>query len=968
MEKVLKHTISDLLEASSHFNINDILVDVEQNAHNVWLGDQLKIDLNTFPKKILKDALSNIKETGIHSLCRMKGVIFLNDKKNTYKSPIFLSPLEYKVDKIKNEVTFTPNENNTFLNPFVLSYLKKHAVEIPPNSMSFDASQWLTFLKNHGFKIDLQIVGIGNFHHHRYEVLKELEELIESDTYSSALKQLLTGEGKTKQIVLSEQQLFPSDQDHRAIFKACEKQNLVVQGPPGTGKSQLLTNLVSKAVNKGLFTLIISEKYAALEVIKKRLSEFGLDKLCSVAISNKSSKLFLTQLEKTWQYFEKKEFLHTNYVYLKKNYEDNLQMTLDILNHPKLIGGVSYYEFRSSQPKIADSVLYVSSAPNIPAFKLVSKTIKTIYQFKLAKTLGKLNWSFFNSKEFQKIDASIKKWKITIEELGDLFHIETWSDLTKAMQMASQIQIFENEILKQHAAILTPHSSQQKKFLRLSKKFAKLQLSNVEKRESHWKITPSKIELEDLLSQVNNTHLIARIKFKNRWRKLSTLSINLAEKAIQQELERCQKLEQLSQIKIKFCDLNVNNPEIEINQINHFIPHFTEEKWNTYNTLDPIKRQKITASHQKLEQFYTTIKRTFNFQPNDKIQAHFNQLEQQLSLIIEHYEKLKKLDKTTFDLLTSARNYTEFVQIIYHHHWVNFKKKFPQFTKYTSDELTNKIEQIIKQEKKEAKLFAIELEHQIARKFKDANTLLSTPANKLTEAQKQLKKSLRKGKSILVKEFAKTRQHPSLRELFQSEARHWIEILQPIWLSNPTELSHCFPMEQNLFDLLIFDEASQIPLQNSLGALQRSNRVVIAGDDQQMGPSSYFKAGSTQNISLLHQASYYLTRKSLTHHYRSQHPDLIQFSNHHFYENQLTAYPTFNHPFQPIQHHYIPNALYENRKNHEEAKAVAELITKNIQRKEHLGIVAFSQEQTDCILDHLTPTIKEKLIQTSRRK
>ena len=67
-------------------------------------------------------------------------------------------------------------------------------------------------------------------------------------------------------------------------------------------------------------------------------------------------------------------------------------------------------------------------------------------------------------------------------------------------------------------------------------------------------------------------------------------------------------------------------------------------------------------------------------------------------------------------------------------------------------------------------------------------------------------------------------------------------------------------MEEGLFDVAIFDEASQIPLQNALGAIQRSKRIVIAGDEHQMGPSSYFKSGSAEPMDLLHQASYHLKK------------------------------------------------------------------------------------------------------------
>ena len=142
-------------------------------------------------------------------------------------------------------------------------------------------------------------------------------------------------------------------------------------------------------------------------------------------------------------------------------------------------------------------------------------------------------------------------------------------------------------------------------------------------------------------------------------------------------------------------------------------------------------------------------------------------------------------------------------------------------------------------------------------KFTAYHKMLITPARKLSETDKELKRRLRRGKAILVKEFGKTRSHPSLRELYSSEAREWIQLLKPIWLSNPAQLSKCFPLEEGMFDVVIFDEASQVPLQNALGGIHRSKRIIIAGDEHQMGPSSYFKKGGSEPMDLLHQSSYH---------------------------------------------------------------------------------------------------------------
>ena len=260
----------------------------------------------------------------------------------------------------------------------------------------------------------------------------------------------------------------------------------------------------------------------------------------------------------------------------------------------------------------------------------------------------------------------------------------------------------------------------------------------------------------------------------------------------------------------------------------------------------------------------------------------------------------------------------------------------------------------------EAKLFAKSIENKIHKTFVEYHELLSIPARKLSEEQKEKKVRLRRGKAILIKEFSKTRSHPSLRELQNSEAREWIQLLKPIWLSNPTQVGKCFPLEKDVFDLAIFDEASQIPLQNALGTIQRAKRIIVAGDEHQMGPTNYFSKGSSEQIDLLHQANYYWNKIDLKHHYRSLHPDLIAFSNQHFYKNELKAFPAFDAD-KPLHHYFVENGRFIDRRNEKEAIAIAEKISSELSKNKSLGVVAFSEEQLSCIWNQFNTKDQEIL-------
>jgi len=276
--------------------------------------------------------------------------------------------------------------------------------------------------------------------------------------------------------------------------------------------------------------------------------------------------------------------------------------------------------------------------------------------------------------------------------------------------------------------------------------------------------------------------------------------------------------------------------------------------------------------------------------------------------------------------------------------------------------LKQRVEQLLAEQANEHQLVAQTILQQVKQQLDEYSTLLNTPAHRLTAEEKLRKQQLKKGKALLVKEFAKSRQHPTMRELLQSDAFLWIQALKPVWLTNPTSLAKAFPLQTNLFDMCIVDEASQMPVQNGVGALHRCQYAVIAGDEQQMSPTNYFQAGAQEVVSLLHHASYYFYNQTLTHHYRSKHAQLIAFSNEHFYNNQLLAYPSYPVDKNCIHLHFCKLGRFVNRKNEHEAIKVVELLEKYLPTNKTIGVVAFSTEQVDVIFKAI-PLDKLALVQ-----
>ncbi|MBW9156945.1 AAA domain-containing protein [Clostridium tagluense] len=197
--------------------------------------------------------------------------------------------------------------------------------------------------------------------------------------------------------------------------------------------------------------------------------------------------------------------------------------------------------------------------------------------------------------------------------------------------------------------------------------------------------------------------------------------------------------------------------------------------------------------------------------------------------------------------------------------------------------------------------------------------------------------------------------------------------LYPCWLLSPESVSEVLPLVNGLFDVIIFDEASQIFIESAVPTVYRGKKVVVAGDDRQLRPSSTFSgkydeeeegedietAAALEVESLLDLAKYSFVSTSLYYHYRSKYDELINFSNYAFYGGKLEVSPntskTNKEGVCPIERIKVPGK-WINRTNAEEAMEVVRLvkdIVNNRKENETIGVITFNITQRDLIDDLL---------------
>lgn len=205
-----------------------------------------------------------------------------------------------------------------------------------------------------------------------------------------------------------------------------------------------------------------------------------------------------------------------------------------------------------------------------------------------------------------------------------------------------------------------------------------------------------------------------------------------------------------------------------------------------------------------------------------------------------------------------------------------------------------------------------------------------------------------------------------------------LKIIFPIWISIPELISQSLPLEKNIFDYGIFDEASQIFMERAYPIVYRCTIKIVAGDDKQLKPTSFFAnraenesqnyeyADNDQVDSLLDRAKVSLwPTYHLRNHYRSNHRDLIQFSNDYIYDNNLEFVNR-----NGITKHAIEvvnvESVYDDGVNKEEATTVYELLMQNINKYGKIIVVTFGIKQSayieQLILKNmsLSPQIFEK--------
>jgi hypothetical protein len=243
-------------------------------------------------------------------------------------------------------------------------------------------------------------------------------------------------------------------------------------------------------------------------------------------------------------------------------------------------------------------------------------------------------------------------------------------------------------------------------------------------------------------------------------------------------------------------------------------------------------------------------------------------------------------------------------------HWERARAGAPALAELTSARLDDIVSELSAAYDALTTLNADLVVARVRRRFLTELAHSELSATGMSEADRLRKKRFGTGRRELEHEFGKVMRYKSIRDLSSGESGSVVALLRPVWLMSPSSVSDTLPLDTT-FDVVVYDEASQIPIEEAIPALHRAPQVIVVGDQMQLPPTQYFRVATPADFevsedldddaeqvgvvltedSFLSISALRLASSMLTWHYRSRSEALISFSNAAFYQGRLATIP-----------------------------------------------------------------------------
>lgn len=880
--------------------------------------------------KILCDiATKDLESNKSNSLFLVQGWIELNFREDFVKAPIYL------INIPRTHFYLSPSQinleiENKIINPFLIYFFTQE--HLYRNSWTDD--EWCTFLENQIPENRLEEKFIGLFPLWQSWLAKEIHQIEQEPEFSSAIYKVFGEESFVDVSDIEGENILLINNNQQQIFTPSDSK--FIEGPPGTGKTESIVNFIGKILQSDKNCLIVSEKRNGLDIIENRLKNLGLNDWTANVANYTTNQLFIEDLKKTWEKTISKNQSKQQLFFLEKT---------PFKEHLKLVFKASkkFQISKSSIFKILENSMDNLKVNDLKELipKLENYTISDLENFNNAEweIWKKLNFSRINERTKSNfLSLLIDSKNIQSTSLPpEMTILKLWQDLLLVQQF--NLAVFQ----KNHNFLVKDRNWFLKNHLKLEK--LDLQIEKNQYQHNHWIQIPSDEEIQYLKSLFAKQGWWAKRKQKSTWKKwVRTPEINPT-KAIE-NLEIHLSLLTKKQQLLKEFEFRGINQESEITTVYQMVNSVNKIHWEQFQNFSEAYKKQLLDSRQTIKSWYD-ISQYLNSTQDMNVKEILSFLNNQ-NTIISCLKHAEKIDESLLKYLNGKANFHEILVATNNFFKNELEKLIPSYRQFNSKTLNGDVQQFYSIEEKNQISLIHEINKLCQSKIFHFEKLITTPNNQLNDELKKYKTELKKGKSILLKEFGKTKRNKSSSDLIQTPASHWIFALKPIWLATPYQVAKSLPIKREMFDWSVFEEVSRIPVYQAIGSLHRSKETLLFGDSKQMGANGFFKKESLTE-SLIIQAKFNLPNVYFTEHYRSNNKQIIEFSNFHFYGNKLNVYPAPHPKVKPLEFHFCSNGVYAEKTNEEEAKYLIRLLQKFEDSNESIGVVSFSDSQMDLL-------------------
>ena len=831
-----------------------------------------------------------------------------------------------------------------------------------------------------------------------------------------------------------------------AIAEARRGESYIIQGPPGTGKSQTITNLIADFVARGKRVLFVCEKRAAIDVVFARLKQCGLGPLCSLIHDSQTDKReFIADLKQTYEMLSTDAAvadapptraallrqLQANLRPLEK-FEEAMESKADA-------AGLPLRRFLDRCIRLADSrpELTPELAEQLPTYdqwwpyreQLAGLDVSLrdlepsgiLARHPLRRLKPELA---AGERPMETVGISAQRASEHLRQLTQLLNgcgipADQWNSLRRAGELVGYMQQIATLARHGNLVLADPTSERAREFqsvlAELRQREGKLSLARQATAKWRKKIPPEDVRtaLEQarawqgrffswlslawwrLRRVLNEAYDFKAHAVRPTW--VQILQGLHEEYSAQADVEQC-----LATGQAAFGgELDPGRIERELASIREFTARLPEWLRRMHGAMLKSPKaeslvQRTLAGAEPLancRRELAAVLADFENLPLEAVREELTAIRGALRQVPQALSVLREMEGVPAGIGRALRELPwelrQAEAAIAHRTWEQLTRNDRELARFDGRARQRHIRRLEGLYDDCLSTNAQAVCSLVRDRFREHLRLSNLPASQLTAEHKEFKRTYLQGRRTLEHEFGKSMRFKAIRELVDGEAGLVIADLKPVWLMSPLSVSDTLPLATDFVDVVIFDEASQVPLEEAVPSLFRGQQVIVVGDEMQLPPTNFFSARQTDDgsdellidegeeqfqyelasDSLLSHAAKNLPATMLGWHYRSRSESLISFSNWAFYDGRLLTVPEHRRVGErpatiatgpihadpadlllsrPVSFHSLPG-VYDKRRNRAEADYIAGLVAGLLKGRQQLsiGVIAFSEAQQD---------------------